>query len=72
MASSSRAVVLRHGNDLVLMAKASYRWLLNKILEDNFWNRELISGASPFERTDDNDNASTSQLLHQTLFVDHS
>lgn len=71
---ASRARVRRHAGDLVPMTDTRDRWLLSKILDENFWDRELVNGTSPFERAegDDNDTVLLSKLIHQTVFVDHS
>lgn len=72
MASSSRAGFLRHGNDMVLMPKFCDRWILSKILLDNIFDKEPITDGETTERTNEDDDASLSQLLHQIVFADHS
>lgn len=72
MASSTRARVLRHGDDLVFIPVSRDRWLLRKILQDDFFDKVLVSAASLFERANEDDNAPLSQLLHQTVFGDHN
>lgn len=41
---------------------------------DNFWDRAPVSAASPFERSEGNedDNTPLSQFMHQIVFVDHN
>lgn len=51
-----RLDVLRYVGDLVPMPDMKDRGLLNMILDDNFWAMEPVSGASLFERGDDDDN----------------
>lgn len=49
-----------------LMLESRDKWLLSKILEDNFFDREPVSDAHSFKRAEDNDEAFLSQLLHCT------
>lgn len=71
MASTSKARVLKHGDDLVFMLESRDKWVLSKILEQGFFKREPMSGTFTFKRANEDDNAH-SQLLHQTVVVNHS
>lgn len=55
MTSSSRAGVLRHGDNLDPILESRDRWLLSKTTGDNFFEREPVSGALPFDRVDEDD-----------------
>lgn len=48
------------------------KWLLSKVLQDSFFDMEPMDGASLSERADEDDNTPLSQLLHQTMFANHS
>lgn len=72
MASSSWVGVLRHGDDMVPVQESRDRWLLSKILLDNFSDREPVIGGESAERTNEDNDAPLSLLLYQTVFVDHS
>lgn len=70
----SKAGLLRHLYDLVPIQETKDRWLINRILDDSIWNRELANSASPSERAkgDYDDKAPLSQSMHQNVFMDHS
>lgn len=65
---SSRVGLLRHPSDLVSTLETRDRWLLSRMLDDNFWNGEPVNVASPFG--DDDDNTPLSQLMYQPALVD--
>lgn len=71
--TASKVEVLRHAGDLFPVPDTRDRWLFDKIY-DNFWDRETVSGASPFERVEGDDDGNTllSQSSLHTMFVDHS
>lgn len=71
-ASASRAGVLKHSDHMVPMSESTDKWLLSKILQDKYFGREPMDGASPSERADKDDNNPLSQMMHQTVFADHS
>lgn len=41
---------LKLGDDLVPMPESMDRWLLSKILQDGFFDKEHVSGTSAFKR----------------------
>lgn len=52
MVSASRVGVLKYGNNLVLMLESMDKWLLSKVLQDNFFEKEPVGGASVSQRAD--------------------
>lgn len=46
-----------YGDDLVLMPESRDKWLLSKVLQDSFFDKEPVSGASPSEIAEEDDNA---------------
>lgn len=68
---ASRAGLLRYLGDLVHVLESRDKWFLCKILKDSFWDRELVTAASPFEHgvSDDEDGEATplSHFMHQTM-----
>lgn len=59
-------------NDMVPMLESRDRWRFSNIILGGFFYRESVSGREPVERGNEEDDAPLSQLLHQTIFVDHS
>lgn len=57
MVFASRAGVPRHGNDLVPVPESRDKWLLSKVLQDDFFDREPANGDSPCERIEEDDSA---------------
>lgn len=55
MESASWVGILKHGSDKIPMPKSREKWLLSKILQDGFFDREPVSGASSTERADQDD-----------------
>lgn len=59
----SRAGILNYGDEAP-NAEPSSKWLLNKILLDNLFDKEPVNGAPSTERSDVDDDAPLSKLLH--------
>lgn len=47
------------------------KWLLGKIISNNFFDKEPVSNGLLSERSDVDDDAPLSMLLRQTIFPDH-
>lgn len=53
------AGLLRQFGDLVPVLEIRDRWLLSRITDGNFWNREPVNATSPFELAEDDDDDNT-------------
>lgn len=73
---ASRVGLLRYPGDLVLMPKSKDKWLLCKISDDNFWDREPVTDASSFKpivsNDEEEDATPLSHFICQIAFGDHN
>lgn len=69
MASSLRTGILKYDDEVPLLELRDQR-LPSMIVLNSFFDRDLMSGASPVDKAEADDNAPLSEFLHQTIFPD--